>query len=158
MDQRERAIEEVYRVRYAGFRHAVAALLGDDGAAHDAVQDGFARALARREDFRGGSLEAWVWRIVLRAAFDLARERRPVPVEDRLDPSFIRSERDPRLAAAIRALPPRRRLMVFLRHFADLPYSAIATTCGVSEGTVAATLAQAHADLRDVLELEGVER
>ena len=45
--------------------------------------------------------------------------------------------------------------MVFLRYFADLSYSEIAEIVGVSEGTVAATLAQARATLRTAL-TEGV--
>jgi len=151
-------IERVYHARYRGFRRAAAALLADEDAAHDAVQDAFASAYAKREQFRGGSLEAWIWKIVLRKALDVRGRRQSDPLEDTLDPSSIQSEDDPELAQAIRALPPRRRLIVFLRYFADLRYGDIAEVCGLSEGTVAATLAQAHAELREALELEGVER
>ena len=158
MQEVDEAIERVYQARYAGFRRAVAAVLGDADAAHDAVQDGFARALAESRQFRGGSLEAWIWRIVLRKALDLRRARRPDSIDDSLEPEWIESDGDPALAAAIRALPPRRRLVVFLRYFADLRYADIAELCGIDEGTVAATLAAAHADLRRALELEGVER
>ena len=158
MDARAAAIEELYQARYANFRHGIAAVLGDYEAAHDAVQEGFARAFAERDRFRGGSLEAWVWRIVYRQALELLRGRRAVPLEDGFDANLVKSKRDPQLAAAIRALPPRRRLIVFLRYFADLPYAAIAETCGVTTGTVAASLAQAHAELKHALELEGVER
>jgi hypothetical protein len=52
---------------------------------------------------------------------------------DALDPQLLEPERDPDLARAIRALPPRRRLMVFLRYFADLSYAEIAEACDVSE-------------------------
>jgi DNA-directed RNA polymerase specialized sigma24 family protein len=52
-------------------------------------------------------------------------------------------------------LPPRRRLIVFLRYFADFSYADIASACDVSEGTVAATLAQAHQALAETLEPEG---
>jgi DNA-directed RNA polymerase specialized sigma24 family protein len=45
--------------------------------------------------------------------------------------------------------------VVFLRYFADLSYAEIARLCGIEEGTVAATLAQAHAELK--LALEGTE-
>jgi DNA-directed RNA polymerase specialized sigma24 family protein len=48
--------------------------------------------------------------------------------------------------------------MVFLRYFADLPYAEIAALCEISEGTVAATLAHAHADLLRHLEREEAPR
>jgi RNA polymerase sigma factor (sigma-70 family) len=51
----------------------------------------------------------------------------------------------------VRELAPRRRLVVFLRYFADLPYREIAALAGISEGTVAATLSQARAALADSL-------
>jgi RNA polymerase sigma factor (sigma-70 family) len=70
---------------------------------------------------------------------------------------YIRSERDPVLAAAVGRLPPRRRLMVFLRYYADLSYADIAELCGVSEGTVGATLAAAHEELAAVMQPEGVD-
>ena len=41
--------------------------------------------------------------------------------------------------------------MVFLRYFADLSYAEIAEACAVSEGTVAATLAQARDQLLEAL-------
>jgi len=62
-------------------------------------------------------------------------------------PALIAPERDPALERATRALPPRRRLIVFLRYFADLDYTEIAQATGVSTGAVAATLAQANACL-----------
>jgi RNA polymerase sigma factor (sigma-70 family) len=56
------------------------------------------------------------------------------------------------LRAAIAVLPERQRLMLFLRHYADLDYQSIAAALGVSAGTVSATLSQAHARLRQTLE------
>jgi RNA polymerase sigma-70 factor (ECF subfamily) len=64
----------------------------------------------------------------------------------------LQPEADPELAEALKALPPRRRLIVFLRYFGDLSYGEIAELCGISEGTVAATLAQAHSSLKPTLE------
>jgi RNA polymerase sigma factor (sigma-70 family) len=152
-----REIERVYHSRYGGFRRAVAAIVGED-ASHDAVQEGFAKALERRKQFRGGSLEAWVWKSVLRKAFDERRRRSPLPLEDDFDITVVAFDRDPELAAALRTLAPRRRLAVFLRYFADLSYGEIADVLEVAEGTVAATLSQAHAELRAHLELEGAGR
>jgi RNA polymerase sigma factor (sigma-70 family) len=144
----EDALEDVYRRRYVGFRNALATVTGSNDTARDAVQEAFARALRSQREFRGGSLEAWVWRIALRVALD-GRRRRERPLAGLGEPGLLEPERDPELAAAIRALAPRRRLIVFLRYFADLSYEQIAEACGVSEGTVAATLAQAHEALAE---------
>jgi RNA polymerase sigma factor (sigma-70 family) len=75
---------------------------------------------------------------------------------DAIEPEFVEPDRDPALADAIRMLPPRRRLVVFLRYFADLPYATIAEALQIDEGTVAATLAQARQTLAGILEAEGV--
>lgn len=155
MDERARAIEELYRERYVGFRNALATVTGSHESARDAVQEGFARALANRRQFRGdGSLAAWVWQIALRAALE-ARGERDVSFVEVLDPRLVAPESNPSLTAALATLPPRRRLIVFLRYFADFSYAEIAAACNVSEGTVAATLAQAHQALAATLEPEG---
>jgi RNA polymerase sigma factor (sigma-70 family) len=149
-------IERVYERRYAGFRLGAAAILSDLDGAHDAVQDGFAQALVERARCRSSSPEAWIWRIVERRAFDeLRRRRRTGRLEDTFDTDLVPAESNPALAAAIKMLPPRRRLVVFLRYFADLSYADIARVCELSQGTVAATLAQAHAELLQSLQLGG---
>jgi RNA polymerase sigma-70 factor, ECF subfamily len=159
VDERTQAIEELYRRRYGAFRKAMATIVGSHEAARDVVQETFARALRDRRSFRGeGSLEAWVWRIALRTALGSRRNGREVALDEAgVAAALPEPERDPALAEAIRGLPPRRRLIVFLRYFAGLSYREIAHACGVSEGTVAASLAQAHEGLLQVLEREGVE-
>jgi DNA-directed RNA polymerase specialized sigma24 family protein len=153
VDDVERALEELYRSRYARFEAVLATMTRDRESARDAVQEAFATALARKRQFRGeGSLEGWVWKIALRLAAPRSLARRPLT--DRLDPVLPDLEVDPALAAAIRKLPPRRRLFVFLRYFGDLSYEQIAQACGVSRGTVAAALAQARAELAVLLEDE----
>jgi RNA polymerase sigma factor (sigma-70 family) len=155
MDERAREIEELYRERYVGFRNGLATVTGSYESARDAVQEGFARALASRKQFRGeGSLAAWVWRIALRAALE-AQGRREVLLDEALDPQLVAPDRDSSLTAALAMLPPRRRLIVFLRYFGDFSYAEIADACDVSEGTVAATLAQAHESLAAILSPEG---
>jgi RNA polymerase sigma-70 factor, ECF subfamily len=150
-------IERVYRERYVGFRNALVTVTGSRDAARDAVQEAFARALRSRDQFRGeGSLDAWIFRIALRTALETRRNGREVALLDDADPALPAPERDPELAAALRELPPRRRLIVFLRYFADLSYSEIAAVCEISEGTVAASLAHARADLIETLERDEV--
>jgi RNA polymerase sigma factor (sigma-70 family) len=147
-------LERLYRERYLGFRAALATVTGSYDTARDAVQEGFARALANRHQFRGGSLAAWVWRIAYNAALE-SRQAREVPGE--VEPQLVDRDRDPELAAALRQLSPRRRLIVFLRYFADLSYAEIAEVCEVSPGTVAATLAQAKETLAAALDVEGAQ-
>lgn len=158
MDETAAAIERLYRQRYTRFRNGVATVTGSYEAAHDAVQEGFARALrARRQYSSRGSLEGWVWRIVLRTALEQRRRDEELPLEA-VDPGFVESERDFALAGAVQALAPQRRLVVFLRYFADLPYRTIAEALAIDEGTVAATLAQAKQALAAILDEEGVRR
>ena len=158
MDRTAAAIERLYRERYARFRNGVAPVTGSYESAHNAVQEGFARALRKRRQYAGrGSLEGWVWRIVLRTALEQRRPGEELPLEA-ADPVFVEPERDLALAAAVRALPPRRRLVVFLRYFADLPYQTIAEVLAIDAGTVAATLAQAKESLALTLDEEGVRR
>jgi RNA polymerase sigma factor (sigma-70 family) len=146
-------LERLYRDRYVGFRNALATVSGSYDTARDAVQEGFARAIEHRGDFRGGSLAAWVWRIALRAALDAQRRDRR-SLTDLPDAVLLEAERDPILDEALRRLPPRRRLMVFLRYFADFSYEEIAEACSVRTGTVAAALAQARAELAEALRKE----
>jgi len=151
----EDALEQVYRERLVAFVRVASAIVGDRDRALDAVQEGFARALAHADEFRGeGSLEGWVWRVVVnearrRKSSPPALQRVPeAPAESRLD--------DVRwLRAAVAALPERQRTVLFLRYYADLEYDAIAVALGVAPGTVAATLNQARASLRRTLEEAG---
>jgi RNA polymerase sigma factor (sigma-70 family) len=157
VDERAAAVEHLYRERYARFRNGVAPVAGSYDAAHDAVQEGFARALRSSGQYSGrGSLEGWVWRIVLRTALEQRRPGEDASL-DLVDPAFVEPERDFALTAAVQELPPRRRLVVFLRYFADLPYRTIAEVLEIEEGTVAATLAQARQTLAAILEREGAQ-
>jgi RNA polymerase sigma-70 factor, ECF subfamily len=152
------AIERLYRERYVRFRNGVAPVAGSYEAARDAVQEGFARALRSRGQFSGrGSLEGWVWRIVLRTALEQRSSGEEFSI-DAVETALVEPDRDLPLTAALRELPPRRRLVIFLRYFADLSYESIAEALEIDVGTVAATLAQAKRALAVVLDEEGVRR
>lgn len=149
-------IERIYSDRYVALCRVATSITGRAETAREAVQDGFARALARRDEFRGeGSLEGWVSRIVLRATLDV--RRRPAPDLITVDdlgrgtllwaPELPHAERDPALAAAVEGLPPRQKQVVFLRYFADLSHAQVAEMLGISPGTVSALLHQARTAL-----------
>jgi RNA polymerase sigma-70 factor (ECF subfamily) len=139
----------------------MAAITGSYETARDVVQEAFAQALRDREQFRGeGSLAAWVWRIAFRVALrSRSSGRRELTMQELVESAPLPlPERDPLLAEALKRLTPQRRLIVFLRYFADLSYAEIASLCEISEGTVAATLSHAHADLLKHLEREEAPR
>jgi RNA polymerase sigma-70 factor (ECF subfamily) len=150
MSKSQSLIEQLYRERYIGFRNALAPVVGSREAAHDVVQEAFARALRDVNKLRNqDSLAPWVWQI----AMNLALRERGRRTTDELpdDLSILEPERDPLLAAAVRSLPPKRRLILYLRYYGQFTYGEIAEALGITEGTVGATLSQAHATLLDLL-------
>lgn len=145
------ALERVYRGCYRRFLRVVLAIVGDRETAAEVVQEAFARAVRGRDGFRGrGSVEAWVWAIVLNAARSAARARPPETGVEPPERAGLHEDTYawPELRAAVAGLPERQRLAVFLRHYGDLSYDEIASTLQVERGTVAATLHAAHTTLR----------
>lgn len=151
-------IEAIYRQRLDQFLSVAAAIGGDRDSARDVVQDAFATAVRRRGSFRGtGSLEGWLWAIVLNTA---RTHRRGRGVDQFADPdegvlastNGHRPDEADEIRRAIHSLPDRQRVALFLRYYADLDYNAIAEALGTRPGTIAATLNAAHATLRGRLE------
>ncbi len=125
----------------------LASVTGDVESARDVVQEAFVLALLKQDGFRGdGSLEAWVWRIAFRVAIGKTGSHE-LAADDVPEAVFVDESSDPTLAAAVRKLPPQRRMAIFLRYFADLSYAEIGEVLGIAEGTVAATLSKAHQQL-----------
>ncbi|MEP6812856.1 MAG: sigma-70 family RNA polymerase sigma factor [Actinomycetota bacterium] len=140
-------LEALYRTRLPEFRRVAAAIAGDRELGCDAVQEAFAKAVRSARSFGGsGSLEAWVWRIVVNAARD-ARRRRPVLAEPR---EHAQNGNAP--ALPLELLTERQREIVFLHYYADLDYAAIANALAISPGTVGATLTAARLTLRGALQ------
>jgi len=144
--------EVLYRTRFGAFLSSVTALLCDAEEARDVVQDAFASALRRRADYTGsGSLEAWVWRIVVNRALDRRRaQKRAAEIPESLAAPSANGgyEATAAVRAQLLALPSRQRLAVFLRYYADLDYETIARVLEISPGTVGAALNQARSALR----------
>jgi RNA polymerase sigma-70 factor (ECF subfamily) len=145
-------LEALYRSEYRRFLRVATAILRDETRAVDAVQEAFASALRRQRQFRGeGPLEAWVWRMVVNAALKERGRPRHTELADSEVAALLEEEPTP-VAEAIARLPERQRLVLFLRHYADLDYESIATALQVSSGTVGATLNAAHTSLRRLLQ------
>ena len=146
-------LEALYRDRLEAFVGGLLAISPNVETARDAVQEGFAKAVARRRRFRrAGSLEGWVWRIVLNTARDQrrreARRERFRAVGELTAPEASPDDRARELRAQLRELPERQRLAVFLHYFGDLSYTEVAQLLGVAPGTVAASLNAARGTLR----------
>ncbi len=140
-------IEDVYRSSFPKFVRVAQTIVGDPDTARDAVQDGFADAVRGRRTFRGDApLEAWVWRCVINAARKLTRE----PSANGDVPEGAAAAEGSLLAASplVSGLPERQRLAVYLRYYAELDYRSMAAVMGVEVGTVSATLAAAHSNVR----------
>ncbi len=143
-------LEELYRTRRPQFSRAAAAITGDPALGEDAVQEAFAKAVRKRRSYRGrGSLEAWVWRIVINAARDAGRGQRPLlALHDAPEPA---SSNGHRTSLPLELLTDRQREVLFLHYYADLDYATIAEALGISPGTVGATLSTARRVLRQAL-------
>jgi RNA polymerase sigma factor (sigma-70 family) len=147
-------LEELYRARRPEFCRAAAAIAGDRGLGEEAVQEAFAKAVRKRRTFRGrGSLEAWVWQIVVNAARD-ARRRQPPSASLRDLAESATQSNGRALALPLELLTERQREVLFLHYYADLDYAAIAEALGISPNTVGATLSTARTTLRRALAKE----
>jgi RNA polymerase sigma factor (sigma-70 family) len=141
-------IEAAYRARYPVFLRVAIAIVGDVELARDAVHDAFVRAVRHRRRFRGGgSIEPWLWRIVVNAARKRRAREREIPAE-LFAGGAPQTPLNGDLRALVASLPERQRQALFLRYYADLDYQSIAEALGIKPGTVAASLHGAHETLR----------
>ena len=135
----------------------VAAITGRPSVAADAADEAFTRACERWERVRGmGSAGGWVHRTALNVA---RRRLRRIDHERRLLRRFTTSQ-EPEAPPpawsvevwdALRALPPREREAIVLRHVGDLPVAEVARAMGVTTGTVGSTLSSARQRLAALL-------
>jgi RNA polymerase sigma-70 factor, ECF subfamily len=149
-------IEAVYRSRLDAFVRVCTALLGSREQAIDAVHDGFAAALTRRASYRGdGSIEGWLWAVVVNAARNHRRAlalRTAGAGHDGGEPATAAPPPpDDMVRDHVAQLPERQRLVLFLRYYADLDYQEIAEAVGIAVGTVGSTLSAAHTALHAAL-------
>jgi RNA polymerase sigma-70 factor (ECF subfamily) len=95
-------IEALFRRRHREFLRVAGAIVASHEGGEDAVQEGLARALAKRCTFRGeGALEAWLWRVIVNAARNARRRARDAgPVPESATPTA--ADDDGRIRAAVR--------------------------------------------------------
>jgi len=144
-----------------GLRRYAWALLRDDEAADDLVQDTLERAISRwGQRHRNGDLRAWLFAIQRNLFLNQLRRRRsrpevgpealdcmPAPEGD----ADLRIEaRD--VLAGLDALPEEQRSVLLLVGVEDLSYQQAAEVLGLPVGTVMSRLSRARARLRQFME------
>jgi RNA polymerase sigma-70 factor (ECF subfamily) len=146
-------LESLYRARFDHFAGVASAITHDGESGRDAVQNAFATAVRERGSFRGeGSVEAWLWRIVVNEAKRLRRQPTHQLLAEPLEPATNGHGGDELgVREFLAALPDRQKAAVFLRYHADLDYRQIAEILEIEVGTVSATLSAAHTTLRKTL-------
>ncbi|NUT36506.1 MAG: SigE family RNA polymerase sigma factor [Hamadaea sp.] len=139
-------------------RHLRLALLltGDRWQAEELLQDGLVRIYERwRRLSRTDDLHAYLRKVLVNNHTSIWRRRRReslvAAVPDRPAPDRGVSADALVLRDALRALPPRQRAVVVLRHYEDLPEREVAAVLGCSLGTVKSQHAKALEKLRHLV-------
>jgi RNA polymerase sigma-70 factor (ECF subfamily) len=157
----EAAFARLTRNELDGLYRVAWLILRDESDAGDALQDGLLRAWRDLASLRDPArLSAWLRRLVVNAAYDVARRRGrqrvrelPLAASNRSVPGpDQRAVDQDRLGTAFVALSAEHRAAVVLRYYLDLPPSEIAVSLGIPEGTVKSRLHYAIAALRASLE------
>mgnify|MGYP001306441319 CR=1 FL=1 len=155
----------VRRYQEVAFRTAYL-IVRDAGAAEDVTQEAFVRAHRALGGFRASEpFRPWLLRIVTNLALNEVRSRKrrsgllermgfavgsgsaPAP-----EVIALETERQRMLWRAICELPEDDRVVLFLRHFMELPEREIAEVIGKAPGTVKSRLHRASERLRGVIE------
>ncbi len=151
LDNQQKAFSVAYR------------MLGNVHDARDALQDAFLKAFRARQGFRGDSaMGTWFYRIVVNAALDSLRRRRPTAALDELpdmadvgtespEDEVGRTEIGRIIRSRVEALPERQRDVFLLKHFEGMKVKEIGETLGLAEGTVKVHLSRAVHALREGL-------
>jgi len=143
-----------------------AGFVGGRDPAKDVVQDTFIRVWTKREEWSsGGSVSAYLYRIVRNLSLNARRDRStarrhddlcgvtraredpPRRPDEALEAASLRAE----VEAAIEALPERRREVFVLSRFHGLTHREIAETMEISPQTVSNQMTAALAELRRTL-------
>jgi RNA polymerase sigma-70 factor, ECF subfamily len=172
--------DDVIRHHAAALYRSAFGMTRNAADAEDLVQETFAKAFAAPGRFQPGTnLGGWLYRIMFNTFVDGYRKRRREPL---LAADLASRETDPRwspgsadgtsaeehalgnllqaeIVAAIRALPARHRLMVYLADLKGLGYRQIADLTGIPVGTVKSSLHRGRGQLRATLTaLSGSDR
>lgn len=170
LDRFNQIVEEYQDMVY----HQAYRMLGEPQAAEDATQEAFWLAYRKFGSYRGGSLKAWLLRIVTNCCYDELRrwQRHPItalePVDangeemeslawmaDPAEPPEVQVERvelGKKLQDCLEQLPVMHRALLILVDLQGLSYIEAAEVMGVSLGTIKSRLSRARLRFRETFE------
>jgi len=134
--------EPLYRSHYAGSVRLAGLLTGDYHQGEEIAQDAFARLFeaGAKVESPAAYLRATVVNLsrsrLRRVMVARRRPERPAPDSPGADEGIEAAAAAGAVRAALRRLPTRQREAVVLRFYGDLPLAEVASTMGVSEGSV----------------------
>ena len=144
----------LYRQHHADLVRLALLLVGDRGCAEDVVQDVFTRLCARGRVLQADSTLAYVRTAVVNGCRSVLRRRalarrvaisRAVPwrdTQDSAEHTAILAEDRRQVLAALAGLPSRRREVLVLRFYLNLPVAEVAAMLGISQGSVKSATAR----------------
>lgn len=148
-----------YRFEPRAIRYAIA-FLGNEDAAHSAVQDAFIKVYKYASSFRGkSSVQVWFFRVLSNCCRDSLKKRPHISLGENAallttpesEEGKDREDKE-RVRIAIDELSPDQRRLIFLYYYEDLSYVEIADILEMPMGTVGPTLTRLHDKLRSILE------
>lgn len=154
------AFEALMATHLPRARAVARAVLGDDPAVDDVLQEGFLRAYDRLGQLGDpATFPAWVCVIVRNESISWLRRHargRTQPLEQPLEPVAREAQggENPRLAplrAALDGLSPSYRTIIRLKYETDLSYEEIAATLGISVANVEKRLYRARQQLLEAM-------
>lgn len=159
--QRDRAVAQLYAEHWPGLTRLALLMLGDRPSAEDVTQEAFTELYRRWDKLRDHSKALpYLRSTVLNRSRGVLRRRKVArryqppaepPVWSAEHEAVIGEDRR-EVLRALATLPPRRREVLVLRFYLNLPDREIAETLGIGEVTVRSTAHRALADLGRRLE------
>ncbi|MEM7139931.1 MAG: sigma-70 family RNA polymerase sigma factor [Actinomycetota bacterium] len=144
------SIDDLWRTEYPVMVRLARALVDSPDRAEEIVQDAFAHTLRRYDTLNRPG--AYLRTAVVNGAKSELRKRE---VRRRISPPARPTSTpaaDEYLADALAGLAPKRRIVLVLRFYADMPDDEIAEHLGVRPATVRSLAHRGLADLREVIE------
>jgi len=144
----------IFRQHHADLVRLALLLVGDRGSAEDVVQDVFTRLCARGRGLEQDRALAYVRTAVVNGCRSVLRRRAVArrgavtraalgrEAQESAEDAAILAEDRRRVLAALAALPGRRREVLVLRFYLNMPVAEVAAMLGISQGSVRSAAAR----------------